>query len=153
MSSSLATLREGTGELGASSTVLAGPHQSQATLPDLPHPTTTTTGHHTLSLPLHLSSRELGGIAYCIENHHDIVRFLCILQIVVIVALSLILVHFPFNYFFFLYHFGGQNACRHSAPLLWHSLDIVCNSFPYIFLLDNDSGDDYSEPHFVPLNT
>ncbi|XP_050717947.1 protein melted-like isoform X2 [Eriocheir sinensis] len=62
MSSSLATLREGTGELGASSTVLAGPHQSQATLPDLPHPTTTaTSGHHTLSLPLHLSSRELGS--------------------------------------------------------------------------------------------
>ncbi|MPC18206.1 Protein melted [Portunus trituberculatus] len=60
MSSSLATLREGTGELGASSTVLVGPHQSQATLPDLPSPTTTATpGHHTLSLPLHLSSREL----------------------------------------------------------------------------------------------
>nr|XP_053630422.1 protein melted-like [Cherax quadricarinatus] len=62
MSSSLATLREGAGELGASSSILGGPHQSQATLlpPDLPHTTTvTSTGHHTLSLPLHLSSREL----------------------------------------------------------------------------------------------
>ncbi|XP_042230886.1 protein melted-like isoform X2 [Homarus americanus] len=61
MSSSLATLREGAGELGASSGVLVGPHLSQATLlpPELPHTTTvTSTGHHTLSLPLHLS-REL----------------------------------------------------------------------------------------------
>ncbi|KAG0726430.1 Protein melted [Chionoecetes opilio] len=65
MSSSLATLREG-GELGASSTVLVGPHQSQATLPDLPGPPTTThttAGHHTLSLPLHLSSRELVSVS------------------------------------------------------------------------------------------
>ncbi|XP_071524266.1 protein melted isoform X2 [Panulirus ornatus] len=64
MSSSLATLREGAGELGASSGVLGGPHQSQATLlpPDLPQVTTvTSTGHHTLSLPLPLSSRELGS--------------------------------------------------------------------------------------------
>lgn len=63
MSSSLATLREGAGELGASSGVLGGPHQSQVVLlpPDLPHATTvTSTGHHTLSLPLPLSSRELG---------------------------------------------------------------------------------------------
>ncbi|XP_042868475.1 protein melted-like isoform X2 [Penaeus japonicus] len=61
MSSSLATLREGTGELGASSGVL-GSHQSQATLlpPDVSQSTAVThTGHHTLSLPLHLSSREL----------------------------------------------------------------------------------------------
>ncbi|KAK3866415.1 hypothetical protein Pcinc_028057 [Petrolisthes cinctipes] len=62
MSSSLATLREGTGELGASSSVLGGHHQSHVPLlpSDLPHPpTVVTAGHHTLSLPLHLSSREL----------------------------------------------------------------------------------------------
>ncbi|XP_069952707.1 protein melted isoform X2 [Cherax quadricarinatus] len=72
MSSSLATLREGAGELGASSSILGGPHQSQATLlpPDLPHTTTvTSTGHHTLSLPLHLSSRELGS---CITSGHGV---------------------------------------------------------------------------------
>ncbi|XP_066940283.1 protein melted isoform X1 [Macrobrachium rosenbergii] len=61
MSSSLATLREGTGELGASSGVLGGPHHSQASL--MPSDivqgnTVTTSGHHTLSLQLHLS-REL----------------------------------------------------------------------------------------------
>lgn len=86
MSSSLATLREGTGELGASSTVLAGPHQSQATLPDVPHPTTTTTtGHHTLSLPLHLSSRELGEAMYYFDSH-DRVRFLCVVEVRVIIT-------------------------------------------------------------------
>ncbi|KAK7062980.1 Pleckstrin y domain [Halocaridina rubra] len=62
MSSSLATLREGIGELGASSGILGGPHNSQATLmpTDISQGNAvTTSGHHTLSLPLHLSSREL----------------------------------------------------------------------------------------------
>ncbi|XP_068236823.1 protein melted isoform X2 [Palaemon carinicauda] len=76
MSSSLATLREGTGELGASSGVLGGTHYSQASLmpSDIAQGNTvTTSGHHTLSLQLHLS-RELVSCGGTTASQTTIIR-------------------------------------------------------------------------------